>query len=257
MADATRIFFDGGSRGNPGPAAGAAFTEAKGGLSKTIYLPHATNNEAEYQGLIAAVQLAREANLPAPFFLGDSKLVVSQVLGEWEAKSPQMAELLARVKVELRQISGWRIAWIPREENSMADRLANEAMDKHLGIVFIPVDEAALAREGLRPDIQKINQLGLKAGFNDLRKLKVGGLDEYSRMDLAKLSEIVTDTEFLLGAFQSRIKSDPAAKSLDDPARLKLSLNALRWTARGLLAELAIRKVLIDHETAMKMRDRK
>ena len=257
MTDLVTINFDGGSRGNPGPAAGAAYTSAKGGLSKSQFLPHATNNEAEYRGLLMAIALAKENDFQNVLFLGDSKLVVSQVTGEWKAKHPGMSELLSQVHAQIKSIPRWRISWIARAENAEADRVANEAMDQKLGIVSIPELLEVEERTGLRPDIKKLNDLGAKAGFNDLRRLKVGGMDEYSRSSVDVLKVLLADFHQLEASFLSRLNADPVTKSTSIEAKGKLVINALRWTARGLKADLAIKKIIIDHETGMKMRDKK
>ncbi|RZA13424.1 MAG: ribonuclease HI family protein [Proteobacteria bacterium] len=256
MSEVVTIYFDGGSRGNPGPASSAAFTAAKGGLQKSLFMPHATNNEAEYRGLILAARLAKEQGFENVRFLGDSQLVVSQVLGEWKVKSPAMGELLAQVHAELKPLPRWTLQWIPRAENAEADRVANETMDEHMGIVAIPIATEE-EREGVRPDISRVNALGSKVGFNDLRQLKVGGLDEFSKCNLEVLAELVPNFVVVQAAFHSRVIADPNTKTLDDTAKNKLVINALRWTARGLKGEFAIRKVLIDNETSMKMRDKR
>lgn len=257
MTDLVTIYFDGGSRGNPGPAAGAAYSDASGGLTKTHFLPHATNNEAEYWGLILAARIAKENGFQNVLFKGDSKLVVCQVTGEWKVKSAPLGELLALAHAELKSLSRWRIMWIAREENSQADRLANTAMDSSMGIVEVPEEEAELLRENIRPDIAALNQLGKKAGFSDLRKLRVGGMDEYSKASREVLKVLIPSFEGLELAFLARVKADPAAKTLGDVEAQKLTIAALRWVARGLKGELAIRKVLIDHESALKMREAK
>lgn len=257
MTELVTIFFDGGSRGNPGPAAGAAHTVANGGLTKTHFLAHATNNEAEYWGLILAARIAKENGFQNVLFKGDSKLVVSQLTGEWKVKSEVLGGLLAEAKREIASLPRWRIEWIPREENGLADRAANEAMDSSMGIVEVPEDEAELLRENIRPDIAALNALGKKAGFSDLRKLKVGGMDEYSKANREVLTVLIPSFALLESSFLARVKADPAAKKLGDLEAQKLVMGALRWVARGLKGELAIRKVLIDHENAMKMRDAK
>src|SRR4051812_11625517 len=113
--DLVKIYFDGGSRGNPGPAAGAAYMDWEGGKERVCFIPSATNNEAEYRGLLMAIELAKEFKVPRVKFLGDSKLVVMQVTGEWQAKHEKMQELRQDVLEELSSIRHWQIEWIPRE----------------------------------------------------------------------------------------------------------------------------------------------
>jgi len=124
---------DGGSRGNPGQAgSGAVVIDASTGeLLAEIgrYVGVASNNVAEYRGMIAGVEAALSIDPDAVLRIRmDSKLVVEQMSGRWKIKHPAMAELAA----EARQLlTGTPVAfqWIPREQNSRADRLANEAMD--------------------------------------------------------------------------------------------------------------------------------
>lgn len=127
---------DGGSRGNPGIAAGGSVVidEASGEVLAEIgvYVGVATNNVAEYRGMIAGVTRALEIAPDAELRIRlDSKLVVEQMSGRWKIKHPDMADLAAEAR---RLLTGTAVAfeWIPRAENARADRLANEAMDKRL-----------------------------------------------------------------------------------------------------------------------------
>ncbi|SDQ73084.1 bifunctional RNase H/acid phosphatase [Actinopolyspora saharensis] len=131
----TRVIIeaDGGSRGNPGPAGfgavvrreddGQVLAERSGGLGR------ATNNFAEYRGLIAGLRAARELGATEAEIRLDSKLVVEQMSGRWKIKHPDL-QPLAREATQL--VFGFVSAnfrWIAREYNKHADRLANEAMD--------------------------------------------------------------------------------------------------------------------------------
>ncbi|WP_439664633.1 bifunctional RNase H/acid phosphatase [Lentzea sp. HUAS TT2] len=124
---------DGGSRGNPGPAGyGAVVRDKLSGetlAERKGFIGVATNNVAEYQGLIAGLRAARELNAETVDVRMDSKLVVEQMSGRWKIKHPSM-QPLAR---EAQEVAGFfrKVAyeWIPRERNKQADRLANEAMD--------------------------------------------------------------------------------------------------------------------------------
>jgi ribonuclease HI len=127
---------DGGSRGNPGIAAGgsAVIDEATGEVLAElgVYVGVATNNVAEYSGMIAGITraLAIDPNAELRIRL-DSKLVVEQMSGRWKIKHPDMANLAAEAR-ELLIGTPVAFEWIPRLENSRADRLANESMDKKL-----------------------------------------------------------------------------------------------------------------------------
>jgi ribonuclease H / adenosylcobalamin/alpha-ribazole phosphatase len=124
---------DGGSRGNPGPAGygsvvwsadrSTVLAESKQAIG------HATNNVAEYRGLIAGLEEAAKLNAAEVAVAMDSKLVVEQMSGRWKVKHPDLAELNARARELASRFERVNYTWIPRAENSYADRLANEAMD--------------------------------------------------------------------------------------------------------------------------------
>ncbi len=124
---------DGGSRGNPGPAAyGAVLRDADTGqvlATKAETLGVATNNVAEYSGLIAGIQLANEFAPEAELEVRmDSKLVVEQMAGRWKIKHPDMKPLALTAQ---RELAGRQVVWtwVPREENKAADALVNAALD--------------------------------------------------------------------------------------------------------------------------------
>ncbi|MFI1352484.1 bifunctional RNase H/acid phosphatase [Streptomyces sp. NPDC020898] len=124
---------DGGSRGNPGPAGyGSVVIDAVTGetLAETAeYIGIATNNVAEYRGLVAGLRAARELDPTATVHVRmDSKLVVEQMSGRWKIKHPDMKPLAAEAARVL-PAAQVTYEWIPRERNKHADRLANEAMD--------------------------------------------------------------------------------------------------------------------------------
>ncbi|MFB8024752.1 MULTISPECIES: bifunctional RNase H/acid phosphatase [unclassified Streptomyces] len=126
---------DGGSRGNPGPAGyGACVIDPVDGgtlAEAAEYIGIATNNVAEYRGLIAGLQAVKELFPDTPVQVRvrmDSKLVVEQMSGRWKIKHPDMKPLAAEAAGIL-PASSVTYEWIPRAENKHADRLANEAMD--------------------------------------------------------------------------------------------------------------------------------
>ena len=124
---------DGGSRGNPGPAGyGAVVRDADSGevlAERAAGIGRATNNVAEYGGLIAGLTAAVDLDPSEVEVRMDSKLVVEQMSGRWQVKHPAMKPLVAEAKDLVRRLPGVRFRWIPRAQNSHADRLANEAMD--------------------------------------------------------------------------------------------------------------------------------
>ncbi|MEU1230623.1 bifunctional RNase H/acid phosphatase [Streptomyces sp. NPDC005828] len=124
---------DGGSRGNPGPAGyGAVVLDPATGetlAEAAEYIGVATNNVAEYKGLVAGLKAARELFPDAAVHVRmDSKLVVEQMSGRWKIKHPDMKPLAAEA-ARVFPPGQVRYEWIPRERNKHADRLANEAMD--------------------------------------------------------------------------------------------------------------------------------
>jgi probable phosphoglycerate mutase len=133
MARELIVEADGGSRGNPGQAgSGAVVIDAASGellAELGLYVGVASNNVAEYRGMIAGIQRAMAIDPDAVLTVRlDSKLVVEQMSGRWKIKHPAMAELAAEAR-QLLTGTPVRFEWIPREQNSRADRLANKAMD--------------------------------------------------------------------------------------------------------------------------------
>ncbi|MFI5871324.1 bifunctional RNase H/acid phosphatase [Streptomyces sp. NPDC051445] len=124
---------DGGSRGNPGPAGyGSVVIDAATGetlVERAEYIGIATNNVAEYRGLVAGLRAARELDPSATVRVRmDSKLVVEQMSGRWKIKHPDMKPLAAEA-ARILPPGQVTYEWMPRERNKHADRLANEAMD--------------------------------------------------------------------------------------------------------------------------------
>ncbi len=132
MSDKIVAYIDGGSRGNPGPAA-AGFTlgdscgtqlQAKG-----FFLGKATNNVAEYTGLIKALEAAKQAGAEQLTIFSDSQLLVRQVNGQYKVKSENIMPLFHEALKLLRGFKSWQVRHIPREKNKEADKLVNQALD--------------------------------------------------------------------------------------------------------------------------------
>jgi probable phosphoglycerate mutase len=123
---------DGGSRGNPGPAGYGAVVLSPDGevlAERAAGIGTATNNVAEYQGLIAGLSAALDVGATAVDVRMDSKLVIEQMKGTWQVKHPGLRPLALEAQALRKRFAAITFSWIPREKNKHADRLANEAMD--------------------------------------------------------------------------------------------------------------------------------
>ena len=127
-----RLYTDGGARGNPGPAAYGYVLEAEDGTvlaAEGEAIGVATNNVAEYSGLIAGLERAVELAVAGGRGRSDSELMVKQMRGEYRVKNEALRAALARGGRLARQLGKVRYAHVRREQNELADRLVNEALD--------------------------------------------------------------------------------------------------------------------------------
>ncbi len=137
------IHIDGGARGNPGPAAaGVVIHDAQ--TSKPVheagyFLGSMTNNMAEYQGLLLAIELAVKMNPTDVHISSDSQLMVRQILGEYRVKSPTLKPLYEQACRLLKGLKKWRIVHVMREKNKRADALANLAMDARGDVIVVAI----------------------------------------------------------------------------------------------------------------------
>jgi ribonuclease HI len=133
VAAAYRANIDGGSRGNPGPAAyGVVIRDAKGDIVARLkkYIGRMTNNVAEYYGLIAALDYMQSQGIKALRIESDSELLVKQMRGQYKVRSPELQPLFERARKMSQALESFRIDHVYREQNREADALANEAMDE-------------------------------------------------------------------------------------------------------------------------------
>lgn len=135
------IYIDGGARGNPGPAAVGVVirdTDSKALLHEAGYfLGKATNNVAEYQGLLRSLELAIELNASAAHIHSDSELLVRQINGQYRVKSPDLKPLFEQAKTLLGKLPAWKVTHVRREKNKRADELANLAMDAKKDVLVV------------------------------------------------------------------------------------------------------------------------
>ena len=123
---------DGGSRGNPGPAAVAAVVTDDSGeelTERAETIGEATNNVAEYRALLLCIELAKELGADELELVADSMLTVEQVRGNWKVKQAHLTPLRQRVVEELADFESWSIRHVRRGDNERADELLNDALD--------------------------------------------------------------------------------------------------------------------------------
>jgi Ribonuclease HI len=128
-----RVNVDGGSRGNPGPAAIAAVVQDGDGEvveEQSEAIGTATNNVAEYRALLLGIERAAALGARRLELIGDSELIVRQVNGEYKVKDEALRELHRQVRKALEGFDEWSIRHVRREENEEADRLVNEELDR-------------------------------------------------------------------------------------------------------------------------------
>jgi ribonuclease HI len=126
-------YIDGGARGNPGPAGyGARIEDANGELLAELHgaLGIATNNVAEYNGLLAALQWAVDHDERDVLVRADSELLVKQMRGEYKVKHPGLQPLYVRARMLVMQLGRVRFEHVRRQFNKEADRLSNVGMDE-------------------------------------------------------------------------------------------------------------------------------
>ena len=127
-----RLSTDGGSRGNPGPAAYGYVLEAEDGTvldARGEAIGKATNNVAEYRGLLAGLEAALERGVEEVEVVSDSELLVKQMRGEYKVKNETLRELVDAAEALARRLKRVRYTAVRREHNDLADRLVNEALD--------------------------------------------------------------------------------------------------------------------------------
>jgi ribonuclease HI len=126
------VHVDGGSRGNPGPAAAAAVVSSPEGDvldEAAMTLGRATNNVAEYRGLLLGLERARALGATEVDVVNDSELIAHQVNGRYKVKHTDMKPLHAEALAALRGFERWSVRPVPRAQNAEADALVNQALD--------------------------------------------------------------------------------------------------------------------------------
>jgi ribonuclease HI len=127
-----RLFTDGGARGNPGPAAYGFVLETEDGTvlaAEGHAIGVATNNVAEYSGLVAGLRKALELHVPEVEVVSDSELLVKQMRGEYRVKNEALRALFVEASTLARELQNIEYRHVKRAHNELADRLVNEALD--------------------------------------------------------------------------------------------------------------------------------
>jgi ribonuclease HI len=127
-----RLFTDGGARGNPGPAAYGFVLETEDGTvlaAEGEAIGVATNNVAEYSGLVAGLRKALELHVPEVEVVSDSELLVKQMRGEYRVKNEGLRALFVEASTLARRLESVEYRHVKRAHNELADRLVNEALD--------------------------------------------------------------------------------------------------------------------------------
>jgi len=171
---------DGGARGNPGPAGYGVVIQDESGRKVahlSEYLGHQTNNFAEYQGLIAALEYALQHGPKALKLISDSELLVRQIKGIYKVKNAALQDLHGRAKELIAQLDWFSIGHALREQNRNADRLANEAMDKGMGRVARAPAKPSGENNHVQPELEGVIRDGVV-------ELKNGKLPEGTRVQV-------------------------------------------------------------------------
>jgi ribonuclease HI len=128
------VHVDGGARGNPGPAAAAAVVSTPEGEiidEATVFLGRASNNVAEYRGLLLGLERARALGADEVEIINDSELIAYQVTGRYKVKHPDMKPLFLEATEALRAFDRWSLRPVKRAQNEEADALVNQCLDAH------------------------------------------------------------------------------------------------------------------------------
>nr|WP_278279281.1 ribonuclease HI family protein [Syntrophomonas palmitatica] len=248
---------DGACVGNPGPI-------GIGGIIKfndqyiTICenMGYGTNNEAEYLAIIKAIETVLDLPPGSVLIQSDSQLVVNQVNGIYRIKQQYLAELCNRVHTLIEKYPGTiELKWVSRNQNSEADALASKAAGTPQAVIknnkvvtwesnYIPDSEALRMLPGLlgscADGIRKLVSMKENAKFKNFKDLRIGGIDQYSH---AKV-------EFLIQCAAVRF-GDHAVDWLKEAVEsfdTEYGKKALRWVARGLPPDMALKKVAVDME---------
>ncbi|MCE5185694.1 MAG: phosphoribosylglycinamide formyltransferase [Planctomycetaceae bacterium] len=190
MAKQVSLYTDGGSRGNPGPAAAAFIIKDRQGkqlLGRALFLGRTTNNAAEYAAVRAALLAAKEMGAEEIHLFSDSELLVRQLQGQYRVKSENILGLYSDCVGLLNSFESWKVQHIKREFNADADRLANRAMDAR-ATVDLPAEPAAKTGKRLRLGI--LLSGGGRTMVNLHKEIQAGRLNAQIVVVISSLSKV-------------------------------------------------------------------
>lgn len=195
MADRIVAHIDGGSRGNPGPAAsGFVLTSPQGKrlLAKAFYLGKATNNFAEYTAIHKVLEAAKSLGAEQITVYSDSELLVRQINGQYKVKSEQIRPLYAQSIAMLGLFKSWQVSHIPREKNTQADELVNKALDLGRDVEIRKTEDGGQRTENKgRPSVIRLGVLISGGGttlMNLVERIKKGELNAEVALVISSVS---------------------------------------------------------------------
>ena len=205
MHDSVIIHTDGGSRGNPGPAAAAYVISDSSGrriAGKGLWLGEKTNNVAEYNGLVGGLEAASRLGAGSVTVYTDSELMMRQINGHYKVKSEHLRPLFAECMRLLGGFEKWRILHIPREKNTVADDLANRAMDARADVELAAAKPASPVREAAAPAGEPV-RLGVLLSGGGRTMLNIQQEIEAGRLN-AKIAVVISSRSGVKGVELAR-----------------------------------------------------
>jgi ribonuclease HI len=235
MPDKLTIYTDGASRNNPGPASiGVVIKDTHGKILAEISkrIGNATNNQAEYHAIIAALEKAITLGASEVMLKADSELVVKQLKGSYKVKNTDLKPLFEKVLVLSRRFTAFNISYIPREENKEADRLANKAFEtespepkrEQYGVSIRRTTHADY--EALYPVFAELDDMHTKALPQVFRKVSQQNMSQYLDSVLASEDAVMFLAESrgqIVGFIRLKIEQSPDIPLLQPRRYAKIS----------------------------------
>jgi ribonuclease HI len=242
-----RFFCDGACNPNPGPMGiGVAMLDDAGNLVASVSraLGEGTNNVAEFEAVLAALHLARTRDVKAPQIFTDSRLIVEQISGRYVVSAVHLRGLRDRAAAEVQSL-GAVLAWIPREENELADRLSKRALAPN---VLPPADVAIAQIERARTNLSTENSMR-ETALAVLQHIETAPEIAEEALLRARFGYNGKDPENL-ARFNARIRHGAEAVEAMESAVAhrseKTRLKALRWAGRGFPPSLVAAKLALE-----------